>query len=124
MKHAYDFQNSTPVAELVAATAPDHQSPLLVRNTSSFTLDLTSDTDDQADLLSKREIEIIKLVVSGHTSAEISEALFISEHTVRTHRRNIFKKLNIHRVTQLMKFAFSRGFGDTSSGTLQNIFQR
>lgn len=59
--------------------------------------------------LSEREIEIIKLVVMGKTSAEISEILFISEETVKTHRKNIFKKLKIHHITDLMTFALNNG---------------
>jgi DNA-binding CsgD family transcriptional regulator len=59
--------------------------------------------------LSEREIEVIRLVVAGQSSHEIADGLFISEHTVRTHRKNIFKKLGIHHITQLMKFAISNG---------------
>jgi len=52
--------------------------------------------------LSQREIEIIKLIVNGKSSAEIAETLFLSEETVKTHRKNIFKKMDVHHVTELM----------------------
>jgi DNA-binding NarL/FixJ family response regulator len=59
--------------------------------------------------LSEREIEIIKQAISGKTSSEIANNLFISEETVKTHRKNIFKKLGIHHVTELVTFAINNG---------------
>jgi DNA-binding NarL/FixJ family response regulator len=55
--------------------------------------------------LTKREIEIIRLIVNDVPSQEIADQLFISPKTVDTHRRNIFKKLNIHSVVALTRFA-------------------
>jgi len=60
--------------------------------------------------VSEREAEIIKLVVEGMTSHEIAEKLFISEHTVRTHRKNIFRKLNLGSHSDLVRYAMSRGW--------------
>ena len=57
--------------------------------------------------LSDREIEIIRHVVNGSTSVEIAEVLFISEHTVKTHRKNILKKLDINSTAQLTIFAIN-----------------
>jgi DNA-binding CsgD family transcriptional regulator len=56
-------------------------------------------------LLSKREKEIIKLIVEGKSSIEISNILFISIHTVNNHRKNITNKLEINNLCQLTKFA-------------------
>lgn len=53
--------------------------------------------------LSKQEKEIIKLIVKGKSSIEISELLFISKTTVSTHRRNINRKLEITNVGSLIK---------------------
>lgn len=66
-------------------------------------------TQAEKHRISDREREIIKLVVSGKTSSEIAELLFISEETVKTHRKNIFKKLDIHHITDLMTFAINNG---------------
>lgn len=55
--------------------------------------------------LSKREIEIIRLIVNDIPSQEIADRLFISPKTVETHRRNIFKKLDIHSAVALTRFA-------------------
>lgn len=61
-------------------------------------------------LLSRREIEIVRLIGEGKTSTEISEILFIGKSTVDTHRKNILKKLNIHGKTDLMRFAVERKY--------------
>ena len=57
--------------------------------------------------LSDREIDIIRLLAKGLTSTEIADELFISEHTVRTHRKNILKKTNFANTSQLVQFAAS-----------------
>ena len=56
--------------------------------------------------LTKRETEIICLVAKGKQNEEISLLLFLSIHTVKTHRKNIFKKLNISSIADLVRFAF------------------
>lgn len=56
--------------------------------------------------LTQREIEIIKLLVKGKTSIEIADALFISPSTVQTHRKNIFNKLKVKKVSELIKTAY------------------
>lgn len=55
-------------------------------------------------MLSKREKEIMQLIKAGKTSKKIAEELFISEFTVETHRKNIFKKLKIESSVQLVNF--------------------
>lgn len=55
--------------------------------------------------LTKRELEIIKCLVDGLKSYEISEKLFISEHTVRTHRKNILKKTGVASTAHLVRYA-------------------
>lgn len=57
--------------------------------------------------LSQREIEIIELIAEGSTSKEISNRLFISEHTVKTHRKNIFQKTNVTDADQLIQWAMN-----------------
>lgn len=57
------------------------------------------------ELLSEREREIIKLVVNECTAKQIAETLFISEKTVETHKRNIFRKTGTSTLVGLTKFA-------------------
>lgn len=57
------------------------------------------------DVLSTREKEIITCVVKGMTNKEIADSLFLSAHTVITHRRNIARKLQIHSPAGLTIYA-------------------
>jgi DNA-binding CsgD family transcriptional regulator len=61
--------------------------------------------DDGQEALSQREKEIVSCVVKGLTNKEIAEQLFLSVHTVITHRKNISKKLQIHSVSGLTIYA-------------------
>ncbi|WP_256009351.1 response regulator transcription factor [Desertivirga xinjiangensis] len=56
-------------------------------------------------LLSKREKEVIRLLVEGMSSSEISDILFISRHTINTHRKNIYQKLDFNKFSELVRFA-------------------
>ncbi|MDR1981985.1 MAG: response regulator transcription factor [Tannerellaceae bacterium] len=62
------------------------------------------DTDEQ-QMLSVREKEIVVCVVKGMTNREIATRLFLSTHTVITHRRNIARKLQIHSASGLTVYA-------------------
>lgn len=55
--------------------------------------------------LTKREIEIIRLICQEHSTPEIAEHLFISPLTVETHRKNILKKTKVRTIVGLIKFA-------------------
>lgn len=72
---------------------------------SLLSADGKEDNADALKHLTKREIEIIKLIVQEHSSSQIAEKLFISPGTVETHRHNIFKKLKVKNVIGLVKFA-------------------
>ncbi len=64
-----------------------------------------SEEDLPREILSQREKEIIVCVVKGMTNKQIAEQLFISTHTVITHRRNIASKLQIHSPAGLTIYA-------------------
>ena len=55
--------------------------------------------------LTKREIEVLKLIVDGKKTKEISEILIIAETTVNTHRKNIMQKLGINNTAGIVLFA-------------------
>jgi DNA-binding NarL/FixJ family response regulator len=55
--------------------------------------------------LTKREVEIIKMICREMTTKEIATTLFLSELTVNTHRRNILRKLEVRNVAGLVNFA-------------------
>lgn len=58
--------------------------------------------------LTKREKQILKLVVSGKTNNQIAEDLFISPLTVETHRRNLMKKMKASNTASLVKMAIEK----------------
>lgn len=70
---------------------------------------LTDDGNEESSAkfssLTKREIEIIRLIAEEKSSAEIAEQLFISKGTVEVHRNKIFKKLGVRNVVGMIKFA-------------------
>lgn len=71
-----------------------------------------SDNDDYLKpqvILSKREKEIVKLIAEGYNSKFIADKLFISFHTVNTHRQNIIEKTNTKNTSGLVQFAVCHG---------------
>ena len=65
--------------------------------------------NDPKQLLTPREREILKLVAESHSNHEIAAQLYLSKKTVETHRANIMRKLDLHDVTELVKYALRRG---------------
>lgn len=59
-------------------------------------------------LLSPREVEIVRLIALGYTSAEIAAKLHLSRRTVETHRARIFQKLELRTRAELVRFALDR----------------
>ncbi len=60
--------------------------------------------------LSKREKEVMQHIVKGLTDNKIAEILFLAIHTVRTHRKNIYRKLEVSSVAGLVKLAITNSF--------------
>lgn len=77
-------------------------------------MNMTDDEDTEQDALSQREKEIIGCVVKGMTNKEIADQLYISVHTVITHRRNITRKLQIHSAAGLTIYAIVNKLVDLS----------
>lgn len=63
--------------------------------------------------LSEREIEIIKLISDGLTNKEIADKLYLSTHTVNTHRKNIMHKLNIKNTAGIVIYAVKENIINT-----------
>ena len=59
----------------------------------------------EAVVLSQRENEIIKLVAEGNTNGKIAELLFLSNHTINTHRKNIMAKLGVKNTAGIVMYA-------------------
>lgn len=69
-----------------------------------YEVDTTTHECRQVELLSKREIEIAHLLSQNRTSEYIAEHLFISLHTVNTHRQNMIQKFGLGSTTELLNF--------------------
>ncbi|REL24584.1 DNA-binding response regulator [Rhodohalobacter sp. SW132] len=61
------------------------------------------------DTITKREREVLSLIVQGLTSAEIAKRLYISPRTVETHRSNLMQKLGIKNTAGLVRYALQEG---------------
>ncbi len=60
--------------------------------------------------LTPREIDVLKLVAQNKKTKEIAELLFVSVNTVQSHKKNLYSKLNIHSVSELVNYAIKHGF--------------
>lgn len=63
--------------------------------------------EGEQKLLTEREREILKLISQEFTNRQIAEELFISERTVETHRKNIFRKTGTNNMVGLIKYAYA-----------------
>jgi DNA-binding NarL/FixJ family response regulator len=64
---------------------------------------------EQADELTPREQEVVKLVAEAHTNREIAEILHLAEKTVESHRANAMRKLGMRDRVELVRYAIRRG---------------
>ncbi|MDD5176208.1 MAG: response regulator transcription factor [Sterolibacterium sp.] len=80
--------------------------PYLCQEIASMLVKPQSGAETQ---LGRREIEVLHLLVEGSTSAEIASRLHIATSTVEVHRRNIMRKLDLHSIAELTKYAIRQG---------------
>ena len=66
----------------------------------------------EADPLSDREREVLRLLALGHTNQEIAKMLYISVRTTETHRAHIMQKLRLKTRAELVRYALANGFLD------------
>jgi DNA-binding NarL/FixJ family response regulator len=65
--------------------------------------------EERFDVLTPRELEVLKLIAEAYTSKQIADALFISIKTVERHRQNILGKLGMRDRVELTRYAIRRG---------------
>ncbi len=107
----------TAADELTAAIkavyrGDSYLSPSIAKKVISQFLDIAKgkvQPEDKFSLLTSREREILQLIAEGYSNKEIADMLYISEKTVKTHRENIMRKLDLHNVAELVKYALQRG---------------
>lgn len=67
---------------------------------------------EEGDLFTERERQVLSLIIKEYTNRQIADELSISERTVETYRKNLFRKANTNNVVGLVKFAISRNLVD------------
>ena len=70
--------------------------------------------EEQHSILTETEKEIVKAIAQGKTTKEIANERFSSVHTITTHRKNIFRKLGVNTVHEVIKYALRAGLVDSS----------
>ena len=78
---------------------------ILERNTPSFSKSIDDDCDPT--LLTQREVEIVKLMAEGCPAQEIADKLYLSIHTIYTHRKNIMRKLGVTTAAEVILYAIN-----------------
>jgi two-component system response regulator DegU len=77
--------------------------------------DLASKRDSVLEILSPREVQVLRLVAEGKTSKEIATLLDLREQTVRSYRKTMMKKLGVNNVAGLTQLALSTGLTQLAS---------
>ncbi|WP_339785295.1 MAG: response regulator [Imperialibacter sp.] len=93
--------------ELIAALDQIRAGRTYLSNEINTLLIQNLQNPDEGKLLTEREREILKLIAKEYTNKDIAEELFISERTVETHRKNIFRKTKTNSLVGLIKFAYA-----------------
>lgn len=102
----YVLKNDTH-KELLSAIRDVSQGKVYLSSDVNKMLITNLNNPDEGKLLTDREREILKLIAKEYTNKDIAEELFISERTVETHRKNIFKKTGTNSLVGLIKFAYA-----------------
>lgn len=102
------------VEEIVRAitTVYDSQKKYLCPDIAAYVVDAMcngSSREPASSQLSYRERQVLHLVADGCSSSDIAERLHLAASTVEVHRRNIMRKLNLHTIADLTKYAIRNG---------------
>jgi two-component system response regulator NreC len=100
LKHHADSE--LPLAVRAASRGCRYVSPRVAAGLEALSR-LTADSD-----LSPREVEVLRLIALGYTSAEIAAQLHLSRRTVETHRAHIHRKLGLATRAELVRYALDR----------------
>lgn len=70
------------------------------------------ENSSKRNLLTITELELLQLFTQGKTAREIADLRCLSHHTINTHRKNIFRKLEVNNIQELIKYALKNGLVD------------
>lgn len=80
-----------------------------LKNLSRFLSGMESNLRSKEEMFSVREREVLKMLSQGKSSREIAEALFITERTVESHRKNMLEKAKVRNTVELITYASTVG---------------
>ena len=112
----YDIQGyilkNAPLSELLSAIEKVHEGGTyfskeinIEDGMEDYRSTITIEESRVKEILSRREIEVLKLICGEFSNSEIAEKLFLSVSTVETHRKNLIAKLGVNNTVGLVKFA-------------------
>lgn len=90
--------------------------PTLMRSLLTPAPETPCEAQQEKEALTTREVEVLRLIVQGHTNRQIAVLLNISTRTVESHRSNIMDKLNLHSRVELVRYAADHGLLDLDKG--------
>ena len=120
-KFVIDMMNAGASAYITKAEAADelYRAIAAVRNKRKYYCTAVAEAlasalslhsgDSLPNRLGNRERQVLQLVAEGHTTTKIANLLCIAPSTVEVHRRNIMRKLDLHNVADLTRYAVSHG---------------
>lgn len=82
--------------------------PYVSPEVTRLLMDEMNKPKDEPELLTDRELDVLRLIAKEFSNKEIADKLFISERTVETHRKNIFRKTKTSSLVGLIKFAYEQ----------------
>lgn len=116
--HGYLLKNSSKDEFLkaikVILDGKRYFSPLLKQSFAPSFLDDNDDEngDSMENVLSEREIDVVKLICKEYTTDEIADELHLSVHTINSYRKNILRKINVKNIAGLVRYAMQKGLID------------
>lgn len=111
--HAFSivFKDS-PLRELREAIQAAGQNSRYICQRAMEIILAQAQEDEEKDVLTQTEMEIVKAIAQGKTTREIASERFSSVHTINTHRKNIFRKLKVNTAHEAIKYALRAGWVD------------
>ncbi|HEY0608929.1 MAG TPA: response regulator transcription factor [Chitinophaga sp.] len=96
-------------AALITAIRKVHEGEEVIHERLRAALNKNLFANNNANVITRREVEILRLIADEHTNPEIAEKLCISLHTVENHRNRILQKLGVKNTAGLIRKAIEQG---------------
>jgi len=105
---AYVIKTAQP-DDLASAVRQAFEHSVFFPGTAKTSVSAVPLTPEAANALTKRELEILRLVAEGHTNADMARTLWVTEQTVKFHLSNIYRKLDVANRTEAGRWAQLHG---------------